>query len=124
LNRRKTVAVHSEHKMEMAERKITPSAHKSGKLLRKIWHLNLLARGLLLKSDLDNEEIMEYVQRLIYSTEELSGSLIQQLGNITENLQDTFHLLSTLLDKHKELTASLGKYGESTLRKEWTGCTG
>ncbi|XP_072190191.1 death domain-containing protein 1 [Excalfactoria chinensis] len=90
----------------MAESKITPSTDISGKLLQKIWHLNLLARGLLLKSDLDNEEIVEYVQRLISSTEELNGSLIQQLENITENLQDTFHLLSTLLDKHKELTAS------------------
>ncbi|OXB72910.1 UNVERIFIED_CONTAM: hypothetical protein H355_006997 [Colinus virginianus] len=100
--------------MEMAESKITPSADKSGKLLQKFWHLNLLARGLLLKSDLDNEEIVEYVQRLISSTKELSGSLCQQLENVTENLEDTSHLLSTLLDKHKELTASPGKYEEAT----------
>ncbi|XP_065591752.1 death domain-containing protein 1 [Cyrtonyx montezumae] len=90
----------------MAESEITPSADKSGKVLQKFWHLNLLARGLLLKSDLDNEEIVEYVQRLISSTKELSGSLCQQLENVTENLEDTSHLLSTLLDKHKELTAS------------------
>lgn len=98
--------------MEIAESKITPSADKSGKLLQKIWHLNFLARELLLKQALDNEEIVEYVQQLISSTEELSGSLSQQLENITEKLQDTFHLLRTLLDKHKELTASPGKYME------------
>ncbi|XP_021251301.1 death domain-containing protein 1 isoform X3 [Numida meleagris] len=91
--------------MEMAESKITPS-DKSGKLLQKIWHLNLLARRLLLTSDLDYEKIEEYVQRLISLTKELSGSLSQQLENVTENLQDTCHLLSTLLDKHEELTAS------------------
>lgn len=98
----------------MAESKITPSADISGKILQKIWHLNFLGGQLLLKRDLNNEEIVEYVQQLISSTEELSGSLSQQLENITENLQDTFHLLSTLLDKHKELTVSPGKYGKAT----------
>ncbi|KAK2544963.1 Dthd1 [Columba livia] len=39
----------------MAEGKITP-AGKSGQLLEKIWHLNLLVRDALLKSDLENEE--------------------------------------------------------------------
>ncbi|XP_009885123.1 PREDICTED: death domain-containing protein 1 [Charadrius vociferus] len=91
--------------MEMAEGKIT-AAGKSGQLLEKIWHLNLLARDVLLKSDLDNEGIAEYVLRLISLTKELSRSLSQQLENVTESLQDTCHLLSALHDKHKELTAN------------------
>ncbi|XP_009460130.1 PREDICTED: death domain-containing protein 1 [Nipponia nippon] len=89
----------------MAEGKITP-AGKSGQLLEKIWHLNLLARDVLLKSDLDNEGIAEYVLRLISLTKELSRSLSQQLENVTESIQDTCHLLRALHDKHKELTAS------------------
>ncbi|XP_035182107.1 death domain-containing protein 1 isoform X2 [Oxyura jamaicensis] len=89
--------------MEIAEGRITPSADKSEQR-EKIWQLNLLARDVLLKSD--NEERVEYVLRLISSTRELSGSLSQHLGNITESLQDTCHLLSVLHDKHKELTAS------------------
>ncbi|XP_068535412.1 death domain-containing protein 1 [Anas acuta] len=88
--------------MEMAEGRFTPSADKSE--LEKIWQLNLLARDVLLKSD--KEERVEYVLRLSSSTRELSGSLSQHLGNITESLQDTCHLLSALHDKHKELTAS------------------
>lgn len=110
LSRKKIVAEYCEHKMEMAEGKIT-AAGKSGQLLEKIWHLNLLARDVLLKSDRDNEGIAEYVLRLISLTKELSRSLSQQLENVTESLQDTCHLLSALHDKHKELTASPGKYG-------------
>ncbi|XP_010281983.1 PREDICTED: uncharacterized protein LOC104618159 [Phaethon lepturus] len=91
--------------METAEVKITPAGN-SGQLLEKIWHLNLLMRDVLLKSDLDNEGIAEYVFRLITLTKELSRSLSQQLENVTEGLQDTYHLLSALHDKHKELTAS------------------
>ncbi|XP_040411382.1 death domain-containing protein 1 [Cygnus olor] len=89
--------------MEMAEGRFTPSADESEQL-EKIWQLNQLARDVLLKSD--NEERVEYVLRLISSTRELSGSLSQHLGSITESLQDTCHLLSVLHDKHKELTAS------------------
>uniref|UniRef100_A0A8B9I7G3 Death domain containing 1 n=1 Tax=Anser brachyrhynchus TaxID=132585 RepID=A0A8B9I7G3_9AVES len=89
--------------MEMAEGRFTPSADKSEQL-EKIWQLNLLARDVFLRSD--NEERVEYVLRLISSTRELSGSLSQHLGSITESLQDTCHLLSVLHDKHKELTAS------------------
>ncbi|XP_010077945.1 PREDICTED: LOW QUALITY PROTEIN: death domain-containing protein 1 [Pterocles gutturalis] len=91
--------------MERAEGKITP-ASKSGQLLEKIGHLNLLVRDVLLKSDLDNEGIMDFVLRLISLTKELSRSLSQQLENIMESIQDTCHLLSVLHDKHKELTAS------------------
>uniref|UniRef100_A0A663DKF0 Death domain containing 1 n=1 Tax=Aquila chrysaetos chrysaetos TaxID=223781 RepID=A0A663DKF0_AQUCH len=78
---------------------------KSGQLLEKIWHMNLLARDVLLKSDPDNEGIVEYVLRLISLTKELSRSLSQQLENVTESIQDTCHLLSALHDKYKELTA-------------------
>ncbi|XP_074897258.1 death domain-containing protein 1 [Buteo buteo] len=88
----------------MAEGKITP-AGKSGQLLGKIWHMNLLARDVLLKSDPDNEGIVEYVLRLISLTKELSRSLSQQLEDVTESIQDTCHLLSGLHDKYKELTA-------------------
>uniref|UniRef100_A0A8C3JFN7 Death domain containing 1 n=1 Tax=Calidris pygmaea TaxID=425635 RepID=A0A8C3JFN7_9CHAR len=88
----------------MAESKITP-AGKSGQLLEKIWHLNLLVRNELLKSDLDHEGTAEYVLRLISLTRELSRSLSRQLENVTESLQDTCHLLSTLHDKHEESTA-------------------
>ncbi|XP_069711006.1 death domain-containing protein 1 [Phaenicophaeus curvirostris] len=88
----------------MAEGRIVP-AGKSGQFLEKLWHLNLLARDVLLKSDLDNEDIVEYVLRLISLTKELSRSLSQQLENITENIQDTCLLLSALHEKHKELTA-------------------
>ncbi|KAM6346016.1 LOW QUALITY PROTEIN: death domain-containing protein 1 [Podargus strigoides] len=91
----------------MAEGKITP-ADKSGQLLEKIWHLNFQVRAVLLKSDLDNEGMVEYVLRLISLTEELSRSVSQQLENITETIQDTCHLLSALYDKHKELTAIPG----------------
>ncbi|XP_010004460.1 PREDICTED: death domain-containing protein 1 [Chaetura pelagica] len=91
--------------MEMAESNIT-SAGKSGQLLEKIWHLNLLARDVLLKSDLDNEGTTEYVLRLISSTKELSRSLSQQLENVTESIQDTCNLLSALHDKHEELAVS------------------
>ncbi|XP_010176292.2 death domain-containing protein 1 [Antrostomus carolinensis] len=91
--------------MEMAEGKIA-LAGKSGRLLEKIWHLNLLAGDVLLKSDLDNESIVEYMLRLISLTKELSRSLSQQLENVTESIQDTCHLLRALHDKHKELTAS------------------
>lgn len=100
--------------MEMAEGKITP-AGKSGQLLEKIWHLNLLVRDALLKSDLENEGIVEYVLRLISLTKELSGSLSQQLKNVMESIQDTCHLLSALHDKHKDLTTSPGKYGGTYL---------
>ncbi|XP_065693760.1 death domain-containing protein 1 [Patagioenas fasciata] len=89
----------------MAEGQITP-ASKSGQLLEKIRHLNLLVRDALLKSDLGNEGIADYVLRLSSLTKELSGSLRQQLKNVMESIQDTCHLLSTLHDKHKELTAS------------------
>ncbi|XP_072718952.1 death domain-containing protein 1 [Ciconia boyciana] len=89
----------------MAEGKITP-AGKSDQLLEKLWHLNLLARDVLLKSDLGNEGIVEYVLRLISLMKELSRSLSQQLENVTESIQDTCHLLSALHDKHKELTAN------------------
>uniref|UniRef100_A0A8D0FRH6 Death domain containing 1 n=1 Tax=Strix occidentalis caurina TaxID=311401 RepID=A0A8D0FRH6_STROC len=85
--------------------KITP-ASKLGQLLEKIWHLNLLARDVLLKSDVENEGIVEYVLRLISLTKELSRSLSLQLENVTESIQDTCHLLSALYNKHKELTAS------------------
>lgn len=96
--------------MEMAEGKIIP-AGKSGQLLEKIWRLNLLARAALLKSDLGNEGTVQYVFRLISLTKDLSRSLSQQLENVVESIQDTYHLLSALRDKHKELTASPGKYG-------------
>ncbi|XP_010154975.1 PREDICTED: death domain-containing protein 1 [Eurypyga helias] len=89
----------------MAEGKITP-AGKSGQLLEKIWDLNSLARDVLLKSDLDNEGIAEYVLKLTSLTKEMSRSLTQQLENIAEGLQDTCYLLSALHDKHKQLTAS------------------
>uniref|UniRef100_A0A8C8AVE5 Death domain containing 1 n=1 Tax=Otus sunia TaxID=257818 RepID=A0A8C8AVE5_9STRI len=69
--------------MEMAKGKLTP-ASKSGQLLEKIWHLNLLARDVLLKSDVENEGIVEYVLRLISLTKELSRSLSLQLENVTE----------------------------------------
>lgn len=108
------VAVYSEHEIEMAEGKITP-AGKSGQLLEKIWHLNLLVRDALLKSDLENEGIADYVLRLSSLTKELSGSLRQQLQNVMESIQDTCHLLSTLHNKHKELTMSPGKYGVTYL---------
>lgn len=109
--------------MEMAEGKITP-AGKSGQLLEKIWHMNLLARDVLLKSDPDNEGIVEYVLRLISLTKELSRSLSQQLENVTESIQDTCHLLSALHDEYKELTAIPGKYGGTYLQTEWTGYIG
>ncbi|XP_074760328.1 death domain-containing protein 1 [Athene noctua] len=89
----------------MAKGKLTP-ASKSGQLLEKIWHLNLVARDVLLKSDVENEGIVEYVLRLISLTKELSRSLSLQLENVTESIQDTCHLLSALYNKHKELTAS------------------
>lgn len=95
--------------MEMAEGKITP-AGKSGQLLEKIWHLNLLVKDGLLKSDLDSEGVVQYVLRLISLTKDLTRSLSQQLENITESIEDTYHLLSALHGKHKELTASPGKY--------------
>lgn len=100
--------------MEMAEGKIT-AADKSGQVLEKLWHLNLLAKDLLLKSDLDNEGIAEYMLRLISLTKELDRSLSQQLENITASIRDSCHLLSALHDKHKELTASPGKYGGTYL---------
>ncbi|KAM6261229.1 death domain-containing protein 1 [Porphyrio hochstetteri] len=89
----------------MTEDKIIP-AGKSGQLLEKIWHLNLLARDALLKSDLDYEDTVEYMLRLTSLTKVLSRSLSQRLENVTESIQDTCHLLSALCDKHKELTAS------------------
>ncbi|XP_027744336.1 death domain-containing protein 1 [Empidonax traillii] len=91
--------------MDMVENQIIP-AGKSSQVLEKIWHLNLLARDVLLKSDLDNEGIEESVLRLISLTEELSRSLRQQLKNITESIRDTCHLLSALHNKYKELTGS------------------
>ncbi|XP_030305807.1 death domain-containing protein 1 [Calypte anna] len=91
--------------MEMAEDNIT-TANKAGQLLEKIWHLNLLVRNELLKSDLDDEGIMEYMLRLIYLTKELSKSLSQQLENVIENIQDTCLLLSTLHDKQEKRTGS------------------
>ncbi|KAM6075629.1 death domain-containing protein 1 [Chlamydotis macqueenii] len=93
----------------MAEGKIT-SAGESGQLLEKIWHLNMLARDVLLKSDLDNEGIVEYVLKLIFLTKELSRSLSRQLENVTESIQDTCHLLCALHDKHEELAASPGNF--------------
>nr|XP_025949389.1 death domain-containing protein 1 [Dromaius novaehollandiae] len=92
--------------MEVAECKITPAAGKSGQLLEKTGNMNLLVRDMLLKSDLDNEGMQEYVLRLLSVTEELSRSLSQQLENIAESLQDICHLLSALQDEHKELTSS------------------
>lgn len=100
--------------MEMTKSKIT-LAGKSGQLLEKILHLNLLVRDGLLKSDLDSEGVVEYVLRLISLTKELVRSLSQQLENITEIIEDTYHLLSALHGKHKELTASPGKYGGTYL---------
>ncbi|XP_009954057.1 PREDICTED: death domain-containing protein 1 [Leptosomus discolor] len=91
--------------MEMTEGKITP-AGESDQLLEKICNLKLLARDVLLESDLDNEGTMDYALRLISLTKELSGSLSQQLENITEGIQDTCRLLSALRGKHKELAAS------------------
>ncbi|XP_061300639.1 death domain-containing protein 1 [Pezoporus flaviventris] len=91
--------------MEMTEGKIIP-AGKSGQLLEKIWHLNLLASDALLKSDLDNEGTVQHVVTLISLTKDLSRSLSQQLENVVESIQDTYHLLSALHDKYKELTAS------------------
>lgn len=96
--------------MEMTEGKIIP-AGKSGQILEKLWHLNLLARDALLKSDLDNEGTVKYVLTLISLTKDLSRSLSQQLENVMESIQDTYDLLSSLYDKYKELTASPGKYG-------------
>jgi len=98
----------------MAKGKITAEG-KSGQLLEKIQHLNLLAREVFLKSDLEDEDIVGHVLRLISLTKGLSRSLSQQLENITESIQDTCHLLGALHDKHKELTASPGKYGGTYL---------
>lgn len=95
----------------MAEVKITPE-DKSDQLLEKIVQLKLLARDVLLKSDLDKEGIVEYVLRLTFLTKGLSRSLNQELKSITESIQDVCHLLTAFHDKHKELTASPGKYGE------------
>ncbi|XP_068797159.1 death domain-containing protein 1 [Struthio camelus] len=92
--------------MEVADCKITPAAGKSGQLLEKIWNMNLLVRDVLLKSDLDNEGMPEYVLRLISVTKELSRSLSQQLENIAESLQDICHLLNALQGKHKKLISS------------------
>lgn len=58
--KQKIVVAYSEHKMDMAESKITP-AGKSGQVIGKICCLNLLARDVLLKSDLDKEGMEEYV---------------------------------------------------------------
>ncbi|XP_056183316.1 death domain-containing protein 1 [Falco biarmicus] len=103
--------------MEMAEGKIT-TADKSGQLPEKNWQLNSLVRDVLLKSDLDNEGIMEYTLRLMSLTKQLSRSLSQHLENVTASIQDTWQLLSALHDKYKELTASPGKYGGTYLIRQ------
>lgn len=105
-----SVVAYSEHKMEMAEGKITP-AGKTDQLLAKILQVKLLSREVLQKSDLDDEGIVEYVLRLTSLSKELSRSLSQELQNLTEIIQDVCHLLTALHDKHKELTSSPGKYG-------------
>lgn len=110
--KQKIVVAYSEHKMDMAESKITP-AGKSGQVIGKICCLKLLARDVLLKSDLDKEGMEEYVLGLSSLAKELSRSLSQQLENATEIIQETCHLLSALHDKHKELTGSPGKYGRT-----------
>ncbi|RMC14194.1 hypothetical protein DUI87_09285 [Hirundo rustica rustica] len=56
----------------------------------------LKARDMLLKSDLDKGGLEEYVLGLTSLAKELSRSLIQQLENVTEIIQDTCHLLSAL----------------------------
>ncbi|KAM4900689.1 death domain-containing protein 1 [Sylvia borin] len=89
----------------MAESKITP-AGKSGQVLGKLCYLNFLARDMLLKSDLDEGGLEDYVLGLTSLAKELSRSLSQQLENVTEIIQDTCHLLSALHGKHKELTGS------------------
>ncbi|KAM7052475.1 death domain-containing protein 1 [Acridotheres tristis] len=68
---------------------------------------------MLLKSDLDKGGLEEYVHGLTSLAKELSRSLSQQLENVTEIIQDTCQLLSTLHDKHKELTGS-PEYNEIT----------
>uniref|UniRef100_A0A674I1N9 Death domain containing 1 n=1 Tax=Terrapene triunguis TaxID=2587831 RepID=A0A674I1N9_9SAUR len=77
------------------------------RILEQIWHLNLMIRETLLKSDLqDNEATAEYVPRLIFLMQELSSSLSQKLQHNTEILQDTCQLLNTLQNKHKQLVSS------------------
>nr|XP_021388878.1 death domain-containing protein 1 [Lonchura striata domestica] len=61
---------------------------------------------MFLKSDLDKGGLEEYVLGLTSLAKDLSRSLSQQLGNVTEIIQDTCHLLSALHDKPKELTGS------------------
>ncbi|XP_010210099.1 PREDICTED: death domain-containing protein 1 [Tinamus guttatus] len=73
--------------------------------MEKICNTNSLVRDMLLKRDLDNKGILEYVLRLISVTKELSRSLSQQLENIAEGLQDICHLLRALQDKRRELTS-------------------
>ncbi|XP_039397753.1 death domain-containing protein 1 [Mauremys reevesii] len=92
--------------MEVAECKITPGTVKPSQVLEQIWHLNLMIRETLLKSDLqDNEATAEYVPRLIFLMQQLSSSLSQQLQHNTEILQDTCQLLNTLQNKHKQLVS-------------------
>ncbi|CAN8208283.1 unnamed protein product [Coccothraustes coccothraustes] len=91
--------------MDIAENKITP-AGKSGQVLGKISYLNFLSRDVLLKSDLDNGGLEEYVLGLTTLAKDLSRPLSQQLENVTEIIQETCHLLSALHDKHKESTGS------------------
>ncbi|XP_062430499.1 LOW QUALITY PROTEIN: death domain-containing protein 1 [Rhea pennata] len=89
---------------------MTPAVGKSDQLLEKIYNMNLVVRDMLLKSDLDNEGILEYMLRLSSITKELSRSLSQQLENIAESLQGICHLLSALQDKHRELTSRQGNF--------------
>uniref|UniRef100_A0A8C0JFI2 Death domain containing 1 n=1 Tax=Chelonoidis abingdonii TaxID=106734 RepID=A0A8C0JFI2_CHEAB len=92
--------------MEVAECKLTPGTVKPSQVLEQIWHLNLMIRETLLKSDLqDNEATAEYVPRLTFLMQQLSSSLSQQLQHNTEILQDTCQLLNTLQSKHKQLVS-------------------
>lgn len=117
---KKIEVAYSEHKLDIAESKITP-AGKSGQLLGKTSYLNFLARDVLLKSDLDKGCLEECALGLTSFAKDLSRSLSQQLENVTEIIQDTCHLLSALHDKHKELTGSPGKYGKTYLYADTLG---